>query len=463
MKRAILSAFFVFAFALAGMAWAEHRFPPPDFESGYALPGTETPAARGTTAQYLDVVVLALALGLGSYLLLKRRSRKAILGLGIFSLLYFGFYRKGCICAIGAVQNVALGIFDSSYAVPIVALAFFTLPLLVALFAGRTFCSSVCPHGALQELILIKPVKVPVWLEHSLGIVPFIYLGAAVAFAATGSAFIICRYDPFVPVFRLTGSFWIWMFAGAFLVLGLFVGRPYCRFLCPLGALLRIGSIFSKWRVTITPDSCTQCRLCEDACPYGVIQQPVNAPSGIQNLIADRKRLAWMLALLPLLVLGGAWAGSKLSVPASRVHPTVELAERYLTEQQETVPQGVQTAAALSMSRAEQDPKALLTSAVEIRQRFVWAGWLFGAWVGLVIAVKLISLALRQRRTDYEPDRGGCVGCARCFSSCPNELLRQGLIPATAARQEGQPGREPALALAASAMPAVNPQPRPND
>jgi NosR/NirI family transcriptional regulator, nitrous oxide reductase regulator len=459
MKRLAAAIFLFFWVGLAGMA-AEHRFPPPDFESGYVLPGTETPAARGLAAQYMDVIVLALALGLGSYLVLKRRSRKAVLGLAIFSLLYFGFYRAGCICAIGAVQNVALGIFDKDYAVPLVALAFFSLPLLVALFAGRTFCAAVCPHGALQELILVKPVKVPNWLEHSLGLVPFIYLGAAVAFAATGSAFIICRYDPFVPVFRLTGSFGIWMFVAAFLVLGLFVGRPYCRFLCPLGALLRLGSIFSKWRVTITPDNCTQCRLCENSCPYGAIQEPVSFPSEPQLLSVDRRRLAGMLALLPVLIFAGAWLGSKLSTPASRMHPTVELAERYLTEQQSAVPHGVQTAAALSLSRAEEDPKALLTAAVEIRQRFVWAGWLFGAWVGLVIGVKLIALGLRQRRTDFEPDRGACVGCARCFNSCPNELLRRGLLPAAI---EPEKQRLPELASGATATTAVHRQPGVND
>jgi formate hydrogenlyase subunit 6/NADH:ubiquinone oxidoreductase subunit I len=43
----------------------------------------------------------------------------------------------------------------------------------------------------------------------------------------------------------------------------------------------------------------------------------------------------------------------------------------------------------------------------------------------LVIVGKLVSLSLHRRRTDYEPDRGECVGCARCFEFCPNELARR--------------------------------------
>jgi ferredoxin len=54
-------------------------------------------------------------------------------------------------------------------------------------------------------------------------------------------------------------------------------------------------------------------------------------------------------------------------------------------------------------------------------------GWL-GAWVGLVLSVKLVQLSIRRRRTDYHPQQTGCVSCGRCFKSCPVELVRLGLI-----------------------------------
>ena len=84
------------------------------------------------------------------------------------------------------------------------------------------------------------------------------------------------------------------------------------------------------------------------------------------------------------------------------------------------------------MERAAAAPAALLASALQLRQRFTLAGWLFGGWVGLVIGFKLIALALRTARTDYEPDRGMCFACARCFEYCPNERVRRGLLPAEA-------------------------------
>jgi NosR/NirI family transcriptional regulator, nitrous oxide reductase regulator len=410
-------------------ALAEQRFPPPDFESGHQLPTTATPPARALMLQYLDVAVLVAALGLASWLVYQRRSRKGIVALSLFSLLYFGFWRKGCVCAIGSLQNVSLALCDHSYSVPLVVVAFFALPLILALFAGRTFCSGVCPHGALQDLVLLKPLKLPAWLEQALSVLPYIYLGAGVLFAATGSAFIICEYDPFVAIFRLSGRTLMVLSGAALLLLSVFVGRPYCRFLCPYGALLKLGGILAKWRVRVTPNYCTQCRLCEASCPFGAMREPQSCPVGTQTLPLDRRRLALLLALIPLLLVGGGWLGFKFSVPASRLHPTVSLADQLLRAQGTSAKVGALSPDDLALERARQAPKEILAEAAAIERRFALGGWVFGAWVGLVIGVKLISLSVRRGRTDYEPDRGSCVACARCFEFCPNELVRRGLVP----------------------------------
>jgi ferredoxin len=355
-----------------------------------------------------------------------------LVGLSIFSLVYFGFYRKGCICAIGSIQNVALALFGSGYAIPAVALAFFTLPIAFSLLGGRTFCAGVCPHGALQDLVLIKPLKVPSPIEHALGTLPYIYLGAGVLFAATGSVFIICQYDPFVPIFRMNGRSLMVGAGVGLLLLGMFVGRPYCRFLCPLGALLKLGAVVAKFRVRVTPDYCTQCRLCEASCPFGAMRLP-EAPA-VSSLNADRRRLAFTVALLPVLIAGGVWLGGLFANSASRMHPAVQLANRFI-KAKETIPKAaVLTPQELAIERARRAPRETLLEAAKIRAKFQFGTRLFGGWVGLVIGAKLTSLALRRKRSDYEPDRGDCFACARCFEYCPNELVRRGTpLPAAAA------------------------------
>lgn len=397
-------------------------FPPPEFESGYELPDTTVPGPRQGVFEYIDTIVLLMALGLSSYLVLKKRSRRAIFLLTVFSLIYFGFYRKGCVCSIGAIQNIVLSFFDPNYSVPIVVLLFFILPLIFTLFFGRTFCAGVCPLGAIQDIVLLRPVSVPRWAENGLRLLAYIYLGAAVLFAATGSAFVICRYDPFVSFFRLSGNINVLILGTCFLIVGLFIGRPYCRFICPYGVILRQLSRISKWRVTITPDECIQCRLCEDSCPFGAVRKP-STQWPTKEYGRSKKRLALLMVLLPVLMFLGGWAGYNLKTTTARMHATVRLAERIRLE--ETGKAEGTTDASDAFRALGTETAYLYEDASNIRSRFGLGGWIFGGFVGFVIGLKLIGVSVWRQRQDYEADRASCLACGRCFEYCPREHLRR--------------------------------------
>jgi len=404
-----------------GVTFGIERFPPPNFDSGYKLPITTVPQPRGDFYEYLDVVVLLVALSLASYLALKKRSRRGIFLLGIFSLLYFGFWRKGCVCSIGSIQNIALALFESSYTVPVTVIAFFILPLIFTLFFGRTFCAAVCPLGAIQDVVALRPIKIPSWLEHALGLLPYIYLGAAVLFAATGSAFVICEYDPFVAFFRRSGSLNMLILGACFLLIGVFIGRPYCRFLCPYSVLLNWVSRASKWHVAITPAECIQCRLCEESCPFDTIEKPTQEQR-TRNRGEGKKRLAILIALLPVFLALSGWLGVRISTPLSRVHATVSLAERVWLENTGKV-EGT-TEPSEAFRKTGRPTEELYSDALNLKRKFVLGGGLFGAFVGVVIGIKLIYLSVRRSRTDYEVNRGNCLSCGRCFSYCPIEHKR---------------------------------------
>lgn len=423
----LLLLWFVVLISCPVTAFAIERFPPPDFTSGYKIHVPTTPPARADIFGLIDIAVLVLALGLASYLVIWRRSRRGVVLLTVFSLLYFGFYRHGCICPIGAIQNVALSIGDSAYKLPMIAAVFFLVPIVFSLFVGRVFCAAVCPLGAAQDVALRKPIKVPAWLAHPLSLLPWIYLGAAVMFAVTGTTFLICRYDPFVAFFRLSGGLAMLAFGGAMLALSVFVGRPYCRFLCPYGALLRIVSPLAKWRVTITPDRCVQCRLCEEACPFGEIRIPT-PQDGATNRNEGKSRLTLWLAMLPALIAVGVLLGYLGSFQVSRVNRDVRLAQRVWREEHKMVRGSTDQSKAfyrLGKPNAVAYQKALV-----VDKQFKTAGMSFGGWLGLIVGIKMILLSIRRRRSDYEADSAGCVGCARCYNSCPVERARHGDIEA---------------------------------
>lgn len=401
------------------------RFPKPDLQSGYTRPELQTPGARSLFLEYLDVAVLVAALSLASYFALKKRSRRHLFVLMLFSLAYFGFYREGCICPVGSVQNMTYALFNSGYAIPLSVVAFFILPLAFTLFFGRTFCAAVCPLGAIQDAVVMKPMDVPKWLAEVLGMLPYIYLGLAVLFAATGAGYIICRYDPFVGFFRFGASFNMVVFGASMLLLGTVIGRPYCRFLCPYGVLLNWMSRLSRRHLAITPGECINCRLCEASCPFGAIKKPTQIGPAA-NKKADIRTMARFLMLVPVIIFASGWVASKLHGPLSHQHFTVALAEAIQLEESG---QRTETTVETRAFRGARKPTAeLFAEAAMIQDKFKTGTWILGAFLGLIFCMKFINLTRRHRQVDFDADNGTCFSCARCVSYCPIEQVRLGLI-----------------------------------
>ncbi|MBN1820273.1 MAG: 4Fe-4S binding protein [Prolixibacteraceae bacterium] len=394
----------------------QQRFPKPEFDSGYEQPDPVTPEPRSGAMEYFDVAVLLAVLSLASYLVIRKRSRQGILWLSVFSMIYFGFYRNGCICSIGGIQNVTLTFFDATYAISVTALLFFLLPLVYALFFGRTFCAGACPLGAIQDLVIIKPLSMPRWLRKTLGIFPYLYLGLAVLYAATGTDFIICRYDPFIGIFRMDAPFHMIVLGIVFLLMGMFIARPYCRFLCPYGVLLNWMSKFSKWHMSITPSKCIQCKLCTTSCPFDAIDFPTEEKV-TKSSRYDAKKFIIYAAVIPLWVLIGGFVGSKSHTYLSKAHPDVYLAELLIQHPElKDDPDNIDIQTFLASGKTMD---ILVEDARLKRKEFYTGSWILGGFIGLVIGLTLLNQVVYRRKQDYTPNRGDCYSCGRCMDYCP--------------------------------------------
>jgi polyferredoxin len=425
MKGIPAKAVLVLAMALAlvtpALSQSADRFPRPEFSNGYKEPSVTQPTPRSVIMEWVDVGVLILALSAAAYYSLKQVSRKAIFILSVAAVLYFGFYREGCVCPIGSIQNVAQGIGGSAYGygqpyvLPLTVVLFFLLPLLFALFFGRVFCASVCPLGAAQEMVIIKPIKVPKGVKHFLSLVPYIYLGTGVLFAYVGADYIICKYDPFIGFFRMGANFGMFLFSGAVLVIGTVVARPYCRFLCPYSILLKWTSVLSKWHLKTTPTECIQCRLCEESCPFDHLHKPTVEKEPEPRSVSIR-RVAVLLALTPVIIAAGIGLGLLVSPVMSRAHFTVRLAERVALEKAGVVKDTTEETRAFYETSTTSE--ALFAQAQRLKDKIRNGSGVLGAFIGLVVSCKLLALSIRRKRTDYEPNRGDCYSCARCSDAC---------------------------------------------
>jgi ferredoxin-type protein NapH len=149
-----------------------------------------------------------------------------------------------------------------------VALAFVALALFVVMaFAfGRSFCGHVCPIGAVQELIylipgrklLVRSKAVPIGVRAAFLAA---FLVAALAFS-TGLLVYLGVRDFFYLEFD---SAYFYVLLGI-LAIGVFIYRPFCRFLCPYGALLSLAAIKSRLRLHRN-EQCIDCGKCEKVCP----------------------------------------------------------------------------------------------------------------------------------------------------------------------------------------------------
>ena len=400
------------------------RFPKPEFESGFVQEEAQIPIPRSDFMEYFDIFVLIMILSIVSWLVLKKRSRRGVFWVSIFSILYFGFYREGCVCSVGSLQNIALALFNPGYKIPLTVLAFFLIPLIYSLLFGRVFCAGVCPLGAIQDLFVWKPLQMKSWLQKLLGVIPFIYFGLAILYAATATDFIVCRYDPFVGIFRLNADFVMFVLGGLFLLTSIFIARPYCRFFCPYGVLLNLTSKISKYHLTITPTECIQCRLCENSCPFGAIDEPDQIKFKETRKDSVRRFLI-LAAIIPALILAGVWTGSQFHENLAMVNPKVRLANDILelnnnpsiTAEIDYV-EPIEIEAYRTSGKTEEE---LFSEANEMLDKFHIGGMILGGFIGLVFWLILASLSVFKYRTDYEPNKGECLSCARCMDYCPVE------------------------------------------
>ena len=124
--------FILLSIMFLGELIAQDRFPQPDFESGYQYPEIHYYVPNETLWLTIDVIMLIVLMSFVAWAVVKRRMRKPVIWVSVISVAYFGFFRKGCVCSIGAIQNVALALVDDTYILPVSALLFFMLPVLFA-------------------------------------------------------------------------------------------------------------------------------------------------------------------------------------------------------------------------------------------------------------------------------------------------------------------------------------------
>ena len=298
---------------------------PPD--SGFKIPSQEDIGSNEVISSYrqhyrpqqylpesdcwiaADIAMLTAILLAGGAMIWRHVRFSRFWPLPAVTLIYFGIIRGGCICPVGSVACMTIGLRHPNM-IGVATAVMFLLPLVAAFVMGRVFCVAGCPLGAFQDLLGgggRRARRIPTLPHAILCGLPVLVLAATIWLALRGAYLFVCLLDPYKTAFfwsygwmqrilHIThgglvepgilqvGNLTAWGILAASVALGVWVYRPFCRFVCPYGVLLGCFSMVAIKRRHIEQTQCVKCGRCEKQCPVqAIIQDPVTREFNISS------------------------------------------------------------------------------------------------------------------------------------------------------------------------------------
>lgn len=201
-------------------------------------------------------------------------------------------------CPIGALQAV-IGGRNFNFTFYVVGFI-----MLFGVLLGRLICGFLCPFGLLQDLLHKIPVpklQIPRKIDRPLRVLKYIIAAVAVIllpifltnqFGLASPYF--CKWicpagtlEGGIPLVlsneslrAMLGFLFQWKIGLLLLVivLSLCVYRPFCKYLCPLGAFYALFNKFSFYQMQVDMEKCIDCKRCEIQCKMNVdVTKNINA------------------------------------------------------------------------------------------------------------------------------------------------------------------------------------------
>ncbi len=216
-----------------------------------------------------------------------------------------------CYSCPGALAACPIGSLQSFLAARPVKIPYYVMGFLLFFGAllGRAVCGFLCPFGFVQELLHRIPLprkKIGRFRgDRALRCLKY----AVLAVLVTGLPLLLdwtpafCKYlcpagtlEGGVPLVLLNlggvrfeiGALYFWQLASLLLILAacLFLYRPFCKYLCPLGAIYGTMNRVSLYRMRPQTEKCIGCGTCADLCPMQV--DPSKTPNSAECIRCGR-------------------------------------------------------------------------------------------------------------------------------------------------------------------------------
>lgn len=248
-----------------------------------SLPGSTEQQKETHEGFYWTAVILLFTILAGFLVRVKRGNSLRSLFL-VSSIVILGFYQGACPCPISSLQHTAFFILGNPVKWNSLVLFLGLLPL--AYLFGRVFCGWICPLGALQEFVftssgfkLLQGYKAQ-QIMRKIRIIAFVALIIQVSITQTN---LFKKIDPFAAIYNFySPSVTGWILAGLLVISSVFIYRPFCKTICPVGLLLGWISKIPGASLLGTTGNCISCANCSNNCKIRAITHD-NETSIVQN------------------------------------------------------------------------------------------------------------------------------------------------------------------------------------
>ena len=244
-----------------------------------------------------DLIILAVFLtGLTAALALRQSALAGTrmftpirLGILAFVVGFVGWWGQGQLSIVTVLGTLRTAVEGGSFGFllydPFSLLIWAFVIVGFVLWGRGYFCGWLCPYGALQEFahhigraLRLPEIKPSNAWDQRLKIVKYLTLAGLIvtAFVTPEHTETTAEIEPFktaITVFFIRDWYYV-AYAAFWLILGTILFKGFCRYVCPLGAVMAIGGALRirKW-IPRRIECGSPCQLCKVKCGYNAIKK----------------------------------------------------------------------------------------------------------------------------------------------------------------------------------------------
>lgn len=152
----------------------------------------------------------------------------------------------------------------------------------LSILFGPVFRGWICPFGTFQEIIgkigrkIFKKKYnhfIPEKFDKVLRYLRYVVLALVLYNTAVTAKLVFQDIDPYYALFNMfTGEVAItaYIILGIVMIASLFVERPFCKYMCPYGAVLGVSNLFRVFKIKRNQKTCVDCKACDSICPMNI-------------------------------------------------------------------------------------------------------------------------------------------------------------------------------------------------